>query len=145
MLRTLPDAAAESELAASLQEFWTQIEQWLSIVPTVLTTTGDWVRPAECVLLLSPAEVSSIPVLESLGLSIVDEGLRPYQNILRSKAVAVQPLAIEQIAEAFIELGLNETTVKAISRTASSTWRDAMNSGVKQVFSAIGRKQTRGF
>ena len=56
----------------------------------VLTSSQDWTTPSSGVtVLLQSEEANHISLLESLGIKLVAESLRPYQTILRSVGVPV--------------------------------------------------------
>ena len=87
-----------------LKEFWQCAREPLERFPVVYTTQEKWVRTTEAYLLLQKEEAKAIPALESLGLEIVNEALRPYQTLLRELKVCV--LDVEAIYERFQKLGL---------------------------------------
>lgn len=113
LLERLNEAGVSSQKAAGepiLEEFWNEVVKWLPTSPVIMTTAGNWAIPASTSLLSQKEEAEAIDVLESIGLKIVDEQLRPYQSLLRSEAVGVPLLDVERICQALTELGLDKRT-----------------------------------
>ncbi len=75
----------------------------------VLTTEDEWILPSQAHLLQSEEESEAVPMLQSWGIKIVSEDLRPYQNLPRS-AADVPFFGIETLCGALLEHGLNQRT-----------------------------------
>lgn len=89
------------------QQFWQVMYEALRREAVVLTSTGTWTRVASGVtLLLQREETSNTAVLESLGIELVAEDLRPYQTLLRT--IGVPPLNVETLCLALSSNGLDK-------------------------------------
>jgi len=106
-LKEVNDAVEKDGRESTLASFWKAVVTRLRSAPVVYTTRGGWATPADTSLLLQQEEVGAIPVLESLGVKIVNEDLRPYQSLLRSDAVGVPVLNIERLCAALVSQGMD--------------------------------------
>jgi hypothetical protein len=87
--------------------FWEEVGSRLPTADVVYTTNDNWIKPAEANLLLQHEEADAVHVLEGLGIKVVHESLRQYQNILRSEPLSIAVLSIEKVCTALMSLGLN--------------------------------------
>lgn len=102
------DAQGGSE-ENSLDEFWESLSSSLRSLPLFYSSRGEWLT-AEILLLESKEEENSIPILEGLGIPIVNPDLRPYFALLRGEHAGVQLLDIPHITEALQRIGLTNRT-----------------------------------
>ena len=109
-LKEVADAAQSGSGDRTLAEFWKVAERRLRMAPTIYTTDKRWTTCADATLLVQREESGVIPTLEDLGMNVVHEDLRPYQGLLRSEAVGVPALNIEQLCVALKAHGLNDRT-----------------------------------
>lgn len=107
-IKKASDDAAKGDNESSLGAFWKAIEPQLKTGEIVYTTTKRWTKPSDAALLSQAEESDAITVLEGLGLQIANEGLRPYQSMLRLDAVGVPVLNVQILSEALIAHGLNQ-------------------------------------
>lgn len=103
LLARVHDAAAEAQAGHRdkvFDAFWTALAPKLASLPIVFTTTKTWRKPSETFLLYSKDEASALPLLEHLGLSMVNEALFPHHNLLRGNPIGVGILTTEQFSQA---------------------------------------------
>ena len=88
-------------------ELWKQVAPMLRSTPVIQTTRSEWTTAADSCLLLQKEEAGIIGILESLGVRVVHESLRPYQGLFRSEAVGIPTLDVDRICKALAAVGLN--------------------------------------
>lgn len=109
-IKETADAADRGGAEPTLSQFWKQVEPRLKGAATVHTSSSTWVKPSEAYFLLQKEEASAIPLLEGLGLHVVHEDLRPYQNLLRAESVGVPLIDIPVLCHALKSQGLTKPT-----------------------------------
>ena len=112
-LSALKQVAETERGEPTLAEFWRVVEPRLKAAKVIYTTTSTWTSSTESVLLLQKEEAAAIPILESMGMSVVHEDLRPYQPLLRSEAVGVPLLDIGRLCNTLAAHGLTKRTEPA--------------------------------
>jgi hypothetical protein len=90
--------AEEGRAEAVLAGFWNSSVAGLRSGPVIMTTSKAWATVSDASLLLQKEESESVGVLQALGLQIVHEDLRPFQSLLRLKAVGVPVLDVRNSA-----------------------------------------------
>jgi hypothetical protein len=106
-IKKVSDEAAKPGREPALAAFWEDLSPRLQTAPVIFTTLGEWAMPSQCCLLLQKEETAAIPLLERLGMKIVNEALRPYQALLRSEAVGVPVLGIPVLCQVLTEKGFD--------------------------------------
>ncbi len=91
-------------------EFWKAVTPKLNTIRIVYTTKNEWIKSDDAALLSQKEESAAIPVMEAMGLNIVNEDLRPYQSLLISKAIGVLPLSVSHLCDVLTHDGLVEPT-----------------------------------
>ncbi len=92
--------AEEGRAETVLAGFWNSSVAGLRSGPVIMTTSKAWATVSDASLLLQKEESESVGVLQALGLQIVHEDLRPFQSLLRLKAVGVPVLDVRRVCEA---------------------------------------------
>ena len=111
--KKINDLAAKSEEGRAekvLAGFWNSSVAGLRSGPVVMTTSKEWTTVSDASLLLQKEESESVGVLQALGLQIVHEDLRPFQSLLRLKAIGVPLLDVRRICEALSVFDLDGRT-----------------------------------
>jgi hypothetical protein len=106
-IKEVADKAVKGVGEPALAEFWRAVAPHLRTAPVVYTTRSEWTICTDASLLLQREEASAILILEGLGVNVVHEDLRPYQNLLRAEAVGVPVLDIERLCAALASYGLD--------------------------------------
>lgn len=119
-IKSVSEEVKKGRKESCLGDFWIEIKPTLEDRQVVLTTTGEWKKPREVIILQQEDEESAIPILEHLGFSIVHRDLRSYFNLLRE--VGVPLLDIPKICQKISETGLND-------RLESDSWPEWLNKG----------------
>lgn len=101
-------AVEDGSVDASLTGFWGRVQPSVQSAKIVFTTSGAWKQPGEVVYLRQEAEHDAVPVLEGLGLDVVHQDLRPFQNLLISGDVRVSILGIEALLKALVTAGVDQ-------------------------------------
>jgi hypothetical protein len=132
--KKINDLAAKSEEGRAekvLAGFWNSSVAGLRSGPVVMTTSKEWTTVSDASLLLQKEESESVGVLQALGLQIVHEDLRPFQSLLRLKAIGVPLLDVRRICEALSVFDLDGRTelgqLPGVLRTNSgrtALWRE---------------------
>jgi hypothetical protein len=112
-VKKVADTVNKTEREPALAAFWEQASPHLRMANVIFSTTGEWIAPGDCFLLLQPEEKDAIPALEKLGLKIVSEDLRPFQTLLRSQVVGVSPLGIPALCDALSAISLDGLVQKS--------------------------------
>ncbi|MBF0412867.1 MAG: DUF3883 domain-containing protein [Desulfamplus sp.] len=107
LLDSIKKVSQNNNAKPNLAEFWEQVSPNLQIAKIIFTTSGKWLTPEQCYFLLKSEESLAIKVLEKLGINIVNENLRPFQTLLRDKAVGAKPLNIPVLCDALSLKGFN--------------------------------------
>ncbi|RME42913.1 MAG: hypothetical protein D6796_13770, partial [Caldilineae bacterium] len=95
-------------LQGQIPAFWKQMHVGVSIRPTVLTASQKKMRPREVFYPRREREAKAAFILEDLGISIVHEDLREFQNLLTSKEIGVNILRIQHVLDALERSGFDE-------------------------------------
>lgn len=106
-IKRISDEAAKPGREPALAAFWEDLSPRLQTAPVIFTTLGEWAMPSQCCLLQQKEEAAAVPLLERLGMKIVNEELRPYQALLRSEAVGVPVLGIPALCRVLTEKGFD--------------------------------------
>lgn len=106
-IKRIYDETAKQSREPALAAFWEDLSPRLKDAPIIFTSGNEWAKPSQCCLLLQKEETSSIPLLERLGMKIVNEDLRPYQALLRSEEVGVPILGISTLCKVLAEKGFD--------------------------------------
>lgn len=127
-LKEVADRVEREHGESTLVEFWKAVEPQLHSAKVIYTTSDQWTTCADACLLLQKEETGAISMLEGLGVKVVHEELRPYQNLLRAEAVGVPPLNIDRLADALMSHGLSHRVETGLlpSCLASGANRDAL-------------------
>jgi len=109
-------------------EFWKAVTPKLNTTRIVYTTKNEWIKSDDAALLSQKEESAAIPVMEEMGLNIVNEDLRPYQSLLISKAIGVLPLSVSHLCDVLTHDGLIEPTeaTKLPVYLSNKTLREAL-------------------
>lgn len=97
----------------TLTEFWTALQPKLATEKVIYTSQDQWVASKDACYLLQHEEMRAASILEDLGIAVVHEDLRSYQNVLTEKSVGVAVLNIERLCTALRSRGLGERTPHA--------------------------------
>lgn len=97
----------------SFCKFWSSVEPHLKTAELIYTSLGKWMSSVDCSLLQSSEEAVAISVLEAIGIKLVSEELRPYQNILRGESVGISTLNIKRICRALEDNGMTKVLNKS--------------------------------
>jgi hypothetical protein len=113
-LKHVSDAVKKDNKESSFGYFWGKIEPKLKNLDIVFTSQYEWTSNADAdiCLLLQKEEVPVLPILESMGLNIVHEDLRPYQPLLRSDAIGIPILDIPRLCNALSKNGFDQKVNK---------------------------------
>jgi len=87
-------------------DFWNVLRPALKKHALVYTSERNWTVPGDAVLLGSQADDKHVPLLQGLGIRVVNGSLRPYFNLLISTDVGVPVLNAERLAAALRSAGL---------------------------------------
>lgn len=110
-LQKVSKATENSQYDDVFSEFWETAKDKLYYVDCIYSSKESWVSPSDAFILQNyKREKPIIPVLEDLGLNIVHEALAKFYNILRSEDVGVKQFGLPELANALIEIDLNELT-----------------------------------
>lgn len=107
ILQEIYKKASEGRSEQVLGEFWNLVAPKLRTAAIIPTTKSNWTTAGKARLLLQQNESNAIGVLEYLGIPVVHEELRPYQNLLRSEQVGVDVLDVRTVCTALADRGLN--------------------------------------
>ena len=99
------EACERGPMHEKLPNFWEEIHIPIKSRPTVLTSREKKVRPDAVYYPLSKAEIAAAPMLEDLGLSIVHENLRQFQNLLTDSRIGVRILKLAHVIVALENAG----------------------------------------
>jgi hypothetical protein len=105
-LKDVADVSAKERGEPAMGASWKHVSSKLRGTPSILTSKSQWVTPGEACLLLQKEESFALPILESLGVQVVHEDLRPYQTMLRSDTVGIPVLDIDRICSTLKAAGL---------------------------------------
>ena len=106
-VKKVSDEAVKTGKEPTLSAFWRLMSPILRTAAIVFTTKGEWTTPSQCCLLLQREETAAVALLESLGIKIVSEDLRPFQSLLRNEVVGVLPLGIPAFCDALSAIGFD--------------------------------------
>jgi hypothetical protein len=120
-LKDVADRSGHERGEPALGEFWKHVSSRLRSAPVIRTSRSQWVTADDACLLLQKEESFVLPILESLGVQVVHEDLRPYQTILRSEAVGIPVLDIERICSALKAAGLDNRIATSALPSALET------------------------
>ena len=95
--------AAEGQMPAVFASFWQAVAPSLKTEPILYTSTGKSGLPAEVRLVTRPA---AIRLLEALDIAVAHRDLAPYSGLMRRPEIGTAELAIEDITNALIRMGL---------------------------------------
>lgn len=111
LLKSFRDLAKDVENTSQepiFASFWQMAQPHLQDLRIVYTTEGKWCTPSEAVLLRNKDEEDpSIPILESIGLRVVNLELNAYSNLLRE--IGVSYLQAMDLAQSLKNTGLDSS------------------------------------
>lgn len=127
-LSALKQVADAERGETAYAEFWKAVTPKLNTTRIVYTTKNEWIKSDDAALLSQKEESAAIPVMEAMGLNIVNEDLRPYQSLLISKAIGVLPLSVSHLCDVLTHDGLIEPTeaTKLPVYLSNKTLREAL-------------------
>lgn len=94
----------------SLTAFWTDLQPKLATEKVIYTSQRQWVVSKDACYLLQHEEMRAASILEDLGIAVVHEDLRSYQNVLTEKCVGIPVLNVERMCAALKSRGLDKRT-----------------------------------
>ncbi len=111
LLKSLRDLAKDVENTSQepiFASFWQMTQPHLQDLRIVFTTEREWCTLGEAVLLRNKdEEETSIPILESIGLRVVNLELNAYSNLLRE--IGVSYLQAMDLAQSLKDAGLDRS------------------------------------
>lgn len=107
-MKRLESAASERRTEAAFANFWRLTSPALKQGEYVRTTDGGWARPDDVRLIQNARDDGAIvPLLEQIGLRIVNLDLQPFSNLLRDRDIGVRYLGLDDLINALISRGVN--------------------------------------
>lgn len=107
-MKRLESAAAERRTEAAFATFWQLVSPALKQGEYIRTTSGGWARPDAVRLIQNARDDGSIvPLLEQIGLRIVNLDLQPFSNLLRDRDIGVRYLGLDDLTTALVARGAN--------------------------------------
>ena len=88
--------------------FWKELRPLLSTAPIVYSTSGRWVEPDDVRITTGMAERESVAAFRFLGIELVHDSLRRFQNILTTRDVGVSTLRVDDIRRGLEQQGLTD-------------------------------------
>ena len=88
--------------------FWEALLPLLPGSSIVYVDSGQWLEPARTRIPTGSAEREAVPVFRALGIKMVHESLRRYQNVLTRSDVGVSTVSIDDIRKGLEMRGLTE-------------------------------------
>jgi hypothetical protein len=102
--------ATIGELPAVFAAFWQAVIPLLPKTPIFYTAQGEWCLPAEGrVPAERPFEETAVSLLTALHIPLSYPDLAPYLALMRRPEVGAAPLAVQDVAEALVKMGLTKT------------------------------------
>ncbi|MDX1687205.1 MAG: hypothetical protein R3248_04405 [Candidatus Promineifilaceae bacterium] len=102
--------AAQGELPAIFSVFWQALVPLFQELSLLYTVREKWVLPAQGRVPEMVPEEPALTLLEALQIPLAHPALAPFFELMRTPAVGVPPLALEDVVEALVREGLVRTT-----------------------------------
>ena len=107
-LAQVRDADESGPLKGQIPVFWKQLYPGVSIRPTVLTTGQKKMRPRETFYPRGENAQAAADIFEDLGLPVLHEYLREFQNLLTSRGIGVKILTLQNVLDAMERANFRE-------------------------------------
>ena len=89
-----------------LGAFWDHLCPLLSSAPIVYTESAQWTKPCDARITVGLPEREAVPAFRALGIELVHDSLRRFQNILTTGDVGVSTLTMDDIRQGLEMRGL---------------------------------------
>lgn len=104
----LANEVEKGEADRIFSAFWDATKLELKRQELIFTTAQEWCRVDEAYFLAASGHEKHIPLLEKLGIALVDTDLRPMHTLMTRVDVGVPVLNSERLAKALEAAGLDE-------------------------------------
>lgn len=105
-LEYVKKADESGSLAAEELKFWEAVAQPLADKPIILTSRGENLAPSQVRYPRQEDQAKAAAIFEDLGLPIVHQDLRRYQNLLTDRMIGVPLLDLEAVVTCLEQAGL---------------------------------------
>ena len=102
--------ASQGDLPAIFSTFWRALTPLFKQLPLLYTIQETWILPAHGRVPETALEKSAPSLLEALQIPLAHPALAPYFEMMRSPAVGVPPLMLEDVIDALAREGLTRAT-----------------------------------